>query len=43
MAAPLKLFRYPPILVLGACLGFGPATASGEQAAAAAPSLEELR
>src|SRR5687768_2178729 len=43
MAAALKLFRHTPILVLGACLGLGPAIASGEQAALPAPSLEELR
>jgi hypothetical protein len=43
MAAALKLFRHTSILVLGACLGFGSKAASGEQAAPAAPSLEELR
>lgn len=43
MAAALKLFRHTSVLVLGACLAFGPAAASGEQAAPAAPSLEELR
>ena len=31
------------VLALGACLGLGPATAFGEQAPPAAPSLEELR
>ena len=44
MAAALKLFRHTTkVLALGACLGLGPATAFGEQAPPAAPSLEELR
>ena len=44
MAAALKLFRHATtVLALGACLGFGPTTAFGEQAPPAAPSLEELR
>ena len=43
MPAAQKLFRHTAILALGACLGFGPATASGEQAAPVAPALEELR
>ena len=44
MAAALKLFRHATtVLALGACLGFGPTTAFGEQDAQAAPSLEELR
>ena len=44
MAAALKLFRNPTtVLALGACLGFGPTTAFGEQDPQAAPSLEELR
>ena len=44
MAAALKLFRSAmSVLALAGCLGFGPKAAFGEQAAAAAPSLEELR
>jgi hypothetical protein len=44
MATALKRFRHtPPILALAICLGSGPTTAFGEQAAPAAPSLEELR